>query len=206
MSARAKMVVTVAVVFLVLLATYFFLIRSRRSELDAVNKDIAVEQDRTSLLNTELARLRALEKQAPQLQAALKKFTKLVPEDYEIPEFIFQVQQASAEAGLDFVKITPEIPKAPPETTAVGEVRMTVGARGGYFPVQDFMRRLYDLERAFRIDNFTMTGEQEAETGVTNIDLQATARIFFQGTSNVAATTTTTTTAPAPTPAPSPTS
>ncbi len=205
MSARARTLLTLAAVLLVLLATYFFLIRSRQGELEEVNKDIAAEQDRSTVLTTELARLRALEKQAPQLQAALQKFTKLVPEDYEIPEFVFQVQQASVEAGLDFMKITPEIPKAPPETTAVGEVRMTVGAKGGYFAVQDFMRRLYELERAFRIDNFTMTGQQDTETGATNIDLQATARIFFQGTANTAAATATTTTAPALAPAPSPT-
>ncbi len=202
MSARARMVLTLVAVLLVLLATYFFLIRSRQSDLDEVNKDIAAEEDRSTVLTTELARLRALEKQAPQLRAALQKFTKLVPEDYDIPEFIFQVQQASAEAGLDFVKITPELPKSPPETTAVAEVRMTVGAKGGYFAVQDFMRRLYELERALRIDNFTMTGEQDPNGGATTIDLQATARIFFQGTTTPA---TTTTTAPAPSPAPSPT-
>ncbi len=202
MSARARMVLTLVAVLLVLLATYFFLIRSRQSDLTEVNKDIAAEEDRSTVLTTELARLRALEKQAPQLRAALQKFTKLVPEDYDIPEFIFQVQQASVEAGLDFVKITPELPKSPPETTAVAEVRMTVGAKGGYFAVQDFMRRLYELERALRIDNFTMTGEQDPNGGATTIDLQATARIFFQGTTTPA---TTTTTAPAPSPAPSPT-
>jgi Tfp pilus assembly protein PilO len=203
------MVLTIGVVVLALVLTYFFLVRSRRGQLDQVNEQIAAEEVSTVALTTELTRLRALQKQAPQLRAALDKFTRLVPEDYDIPEFILQVQEVSARSGLDFVKITPELPKPPPETAEVAEVRMTLGAKGGYFAVQDFMRRLYELERAFRIDNFTMTGEQEPDGGTTVIRMEATARIFFQGAVTApAATTTTTTTAPATTatPAPSPTS
>ena len=102
-----------------------------------------------------------------------------------MPNFIFLVQEAADEAGVDFVNITPELPKTPPEGAPVAEVRATIGAGGGYFSVQDFLRRLYDLDRALRVDSVTMAGEEE-ETGATTLTLDMVSRIFFEPPGGVA--------------------
>ena len=65
---------------------------------------------------------------------------------------------------------------------------MTIGASGGYFAVQDFMRRLYELDRALRIDTITVAAGSEGgaapeagtEGATDTLTVQMTARIFFE--------------------------
>ena len=83
---------------------------------------------------------------------------------------------------------------------------MKLGSSGGYFSLQDFIRRLYELDRAVRIDNLTMAGTQTETAGV-EITLDLTARIFFElpgapGSTTEAPPNTTTAPATGETPAP----
>jgi Tfp pilus assembly protein PilO len=185
MSARTRMILAAVGVGVVLVAFVFLFIRPRQSELAKVRKEVEQEEARTVSLRSELRRLQALQENAPKLEAELARFRELVPARDEVASFIFLVQDAANAAGVDFVQITPELPKPPPEGAPVAEVRATIGAGGGYFSVQDFMRRLYDLDRALRIDNLTMTGE-ETETGETGLAVQLTSRIFFEPPGGVA--------------------
>jgi Tfp pilus assembly protein PilO len=217
MSGRSQTIAAGAAVVVVLLAFYFLAIRSRQGELGKARQEVQQERDRTQQLEAELARREALRDDAPRLQAALDEARQLVPDSNEVANFIFQVQDAADQAGVGFLQITPELPKPPPEGAELAEVRSTIGAQGGYFAVQDFIRRLYDLDRAVRIDNLTMTGvesdEDAAQDGRVQVDM--TARIFFDLPAGAAAATpgattttppTTTPTAPAPAPPPGNTS
>jgi Tfp pilus assembly protein PilO len=179
MSARTRMILAGVAVGVVLMAFFFLFIRPRQSELGKVRDEVEQEEARTVSLRSELRRLQALQENAPKLEAELARFRELVPANHEVANFIFLVQDAADAAGVDFVQITPELPGTPPEGAPVGEVRATIGAGGGYFSVQDFMRRLYDLDRALRIDNLNMTAE-ESETGETDLTVTATSRIFFE--------------------------
>jgi hypothetical protein len=93
------------------------------------------------------------------------------------------------------------VPKPPPEGAQVAEIRAVIGAEGDYFALQDFLRRLYDLDRALRIDNLAITSEEDQETDQLTVTLTATARIFFElPAGGAAAAPPGTTPAPAPTP------
>jgi Tfp pilus assembly protein PilO len=181
-------------------AAFFFAVRPRQQELGRVRADVEQEENRTQQLEAELARLQQLQRNAPELEARLARYRELVPEDDQVPNFIFQVQEAANQAGVGFVEITPELPKPPPEGAQVAEVRTLIGAKGGYFAVQDFFRRLYDLDRAVRVDNLTMAGAEDETTGETLIDLDMTARVFFELPAGAAAAAPTTETVPAPAP------
>ena len=205
MNPRNQMVLTVVGVFVVLALMFFFFVGPRRGELTEVRAEVERERQQTQQLETELDRLRALQREAPQLQAALDRFRELVPEDDQVADFIFQVQTAANQAGVGFVQITPELPDQPPEGAPLAEVRATVGAKGGYFAVQDFVRRLYDLDRAVRIDTVTMTGVQDDQEAAEDgrVDVLLTTRVFFELPEGAAAGAGTTTTAPTETtPAP----
>ena len=180
MSARARMILTAVASVLVLVAFFFLFIKPRQSELGKVRDEVEQEEARTVSLQSELRRLQALQENAPELEAELARFRELVPRNHEVPNFIFLVQEAADEAGVDFVNITPELPKAPPEGAPVAEVRATIGAGGGYFSIQDFLRRLYDLDRALRVDSVTMAGQEEQTTGETTITLDMISRVFFE--------------------------
>ena len=179
MNQRARLILAIVGGLLLCVAVYFLLVRSRQGELNTLNESIATENSRTVQLEAELQRLRDLQRRAPELQAELDRFRDLVPAGHEIPNLVFLIDEASKESGIEFANITPELPKAPPEGAPLAEVRMTIGARGGYFAIQDFIRRLYDLDRALRVDSVSMSGSQDV-SGATTIDLQITARVFFE--------------------------
>ena len=178
MSQRSRLILVIVAGALLCVAVYFLLVRSRQGELTTLNDSIAAENSRTSQLQVELERLRDLQRRAPELQAELDRFRGLVPETHEVPNLVLMIDEAAKESGVTFADIIPELPKAPPEGAALAEVRMTIGGRGGYFALQDFIRRLYDLDRALRIDSITMSAA-ESETGELAIDLQVIARVFF---------------------------
>ena len=190
MSARTRIIIVAVAAVLVSLIFYMFFIKSRQSELSDVKAKVEAAESDTARLQIELQQLQQLQENAPELEAELQRIRQFVPTDHEVPNFIFQVQEAADESGVDFVQISPELPKTPaedPSGTTLAQVRVTIGANGGYFAVQDFMRRLYELDRALRIDTMTVaassTGEGGGETGGAPQDtltVQMTARIFFE--------------------------
>lgn len=198
MSQRTKMILAAAGCFVVALLFFLLFIRPRQAELGRLDQAIRDEEARTQQLQAELQRLEALRDAAPELQARLQELRAFVPRENEVPNFIFQVQEAADAAGVDFVQITPEPPKPPPEGAPLAEIRVQINAEGGYFSIQDFIRRLYALDRAVRIDLFSLSGEEDTETGELTVMMESTARIFFDLPEGGAAPTTTTT---EPTPA-----
>ncbi|MFN2595516.1 MAG: type 4a pilus biogenesis protein PilO [Actinomycetota bacterium] len=218
MKTRARLLIAIAIAVVVNILFFAFFIQPRRSDLSAARAQADAAAQQTQSLRAQLAQLRSLQKDAPKLQSQLADFGQLVPESDEVGHFIFQVQHAADQAGIGFLSIEPEIPKAPPEGASLAEVRVTIGASGGYFALQDFVRRLYALERAVRIDNLTMTTSGTGSSGSTGavpspgaspapttsqqvtISLSMAARIFFALPSG-ASTGSTAPAAPAPAPA-----
>ncbi|MDQ4058892.1 MAG: type 4a pilus biogenesis protein PilO [Actinomycetota bacterium] len=165
---------------LVMALMFFFLINPRKGELAEAKEAVKAADTETVVLQTELTRLEGLQKNAPQLQAALDQIRELVPEDDNVSNFVFQTQQEADKAGLDFVSITPQLPKPPPEGAPLAEVKIDIGAKGTYFTIQDFIRRLTELDRAVRIDGFQMKAVVEEGTEESLIELTAVARVFFE--------------------------
>jgi Tfp pilus assembly protein PilO len=215
MSGRGRTILAIVLVVILAALGYFFLIRPRSNELADVEDQITAEESEQATLQAELARRQELREQAPQLEAELASLNQLVPDRDEVPNFIFLVQEAANSSGVGFVQITPELPKPPPEGSAVAEIRTTIGARGGYFAVQDFVRRLYTLDRALRMDIITITQETDEEVAAERgrTVMTSTVRIFFEPEAGInpaavgtttTTTTPTTTTSPSPSPSPSP--
>jgi Tfp pilus assembly protein PilO len=178
MSPRARLIIAALVSLAVLVAFFFFAVRPRQTELGEIRDQIEEEEAREMQLQAELNRLRDLQARAPELEAALEEIRQFVPRRHQVANFIFQVQDAADQAGIGFLEISPELPAEPPEGAQVAEIRHSIRAKGGYFSIQDFIRRLYRLDRALRIDVLEMAGEEE--DGEVTINLSFTARIFFE--------------------------
>lgn len=178
---RASYILAVVAAIVVSVAFYFLFIRPRQGELDEVRAQVESEEAKTVELQATLQRLQGLQENAAKFEARLAEIRELIPQDDQVANFIFQVQDEANRAGVGFVEITPELPKPPPEGAQVAEVRVLIGAEGGYFALQDFLRRLYDLDRALRVDNLSITAGDEAASGTEEPPaLLATARIFFE--------------------------
>jgi Tfp pilus assembly protein PilO len=207
MSARTRLVLVIVGVLAVCAVFFFMFIKGRQAELGKVRQQVTEEENRTQELESRLARLEQLQKNAPQLEAKLAEMREFVPERNDVPNFIFQVQQAASQAGVRFVKVTPELPKQPPEGASLAEVRAVIGASGTYFAIQDFVRRVYALDRAARFDSLTVIVNEDENAPEGELTLESTARVFFElpaGGAAAATTTTETTTITPTTPAASP--
>lgn len=207
MRGHARLVAAVAAVSVVWLAFFFLFIRPRQGDLKQTRAQIESETNKTVQLGVELDRLQELQDNAVELDAELAALKRLIPPRNEVANFIFLTEQAAKRAGIGFIQITPELPKPPPEGAPVAEVRASIGATGTYFAMQDFFRRLYDLDRAVRIDVVSLTSGGEEGTGTTTsttsttstnadvagsqeLDALLTVRVFFEapgGASSVAA-------------------
>lgn len=198
MRGRSRVILAAVGAFIVCLLLYFLFVSPQRKELAQVRADVETAKVTTTQLQIELQRLQELQANAPELEAELAKFREFVPLRPELANFIFQVQDAADAAGLDFVNIIPALPKAPPEGAALAEVRSEIGAVGGYFALQDFLRRLYNLDRALRVDTFDIT-VQSTDTFGVRLTMNSAVRVFYELPEAAA---TTTTTVPGATPSP----
>jgi Tfp pilus assembly protein PilO len=180
MSGRTRMILAAVAAFLVVLLFYVFAIRPRNAELADLRSQVEQENNKTIQLNVQLDHLKDLQANAAKAQAELARIKQYVPENHESENFIFQVEAAALESGVKFFDIQYTLPKTPPEGAAVAEVPVTLGARGGYFAIQDFIRRLYSLKRALRIDTLALSSVVDEDTGVTLENMTVTARIFYE--------------------------
>ena len=180
MSPRTRLILAIAAPLLVCLIFYFVAIRGQQSDLGTVRDEIEAAENQTLTLQAQLAQLRDLQARAPQLEAQLQEIRQLVPTDDQVPNFIYLLQNAADQSGVTLTQIQPELPRQPPEGAPLAQVRAQIGASGGYFAIQDFMRRLYDLDRAVRIDNITLAGAEGATAGSSEIDLTMATRVFFE--------------------------
>jgi Tfp pilus assembly protein PilO len=200
---RGKIILAVVASVVVCAAFFMLFVWARQADLAEVRADVQEETNRTEQLQAELEQLQALQANAPKFEARLAEIRELVPQDDQVANLIFQVQEAASRAGVDFVQIDPDFAKAPAEGAQVAQVRATIGAEGGYFALQDFVRRLYDLDRALRLDNISLKAETTETAGEFKIQFDGSARVFFElpkgaapapvGTTTTAPTTTTTT-------------
>lgn len=184
MSGRTRLILTVLGAVVACLALYWFFVKPQRAELAAVNVQIEQEEIRTTQLQAELQRLEELQANAPALEAELSEIRRFVPKRPDLSNFIFQVQEAANRAGLDFVQISPELPGSPPEGAALAQVQSGIVATGGYFSLQDFLRRLYALDRALRADSLAIAVSSLEPYG-TRLTMTLTTRIFFESPGDV---------------------
>ncbi len=182
MTPRNRLILTIAGVVVVLLLGYFFFLRPQQARLADVNDEIDTAETQTVELTSTLNRLQDLAENAPELRAQLDEVRELVPPEDEVANFIFQVQEAADQSGVGFLQITPTLPRPPLEGAALAEVGVQIRSRGGYFAIQDFIRRLYDLDRAVRMDSLQLAGSAETTEGQAagRVEMTSGVRIFFE--------------------------
>jgi Tfp pilus assembly protein PilO len=145
-----------AVALVVLTVAFFFLLwNPQTGRIDDARKRADTEEQNVNALRVELARLQALQKDAPALREQAAKFEAAMPSDPHLAEFILLVQDASNASGIDWVSVSPS-PPAAGTTQGVSVIGIQMNVNGGYFQVQDFLVRLESLERAVKISTVNL--------------------------------------------------
>jgi Tfp pilus assembly protein PilO len=178
---------------LVLVLGLFFMgIKPSTSKLAAVKDEVQTVRDEISTLRAELARRQALKRDEAKLRADLERLGKGLPEKPAVSEYIRQVQQIANEAGLEFLTITPGVPADTAAVPGLKSITLSMSTTGSFFDVEEFVSKMERLERAVRIDTFSLGGESPEP-----LNLSLSMQMFMQPPAAPAAATGATAGAPA---------
>jgi Tfp pilus assembly protein PilO len=167
------------IAMVVILAGWYLLLWSPAARnLDKAQTRRQSAQQRQVQLQAEIDRLQSAQKSEPQNRAKLETLRTAIPDDPALGEFIINVNDAAAKAGIDFVSIAPSLPKAgtaaPAATTgttvpgtvvtggaanAPAEIVVQFQVGGGYFQVLDFLNRLDALPRLVVTDSINISAD-----------------------------------------------
>jgi Tfp pilus assembly protein PilO len=136
---------------------FVFVYRPQAARISEVSKSADAEKARAQSLRVELSRLKALERQAPQLREEAAKFDQAIPGDPQLAQFILQIQDAANASGIDWISVNPAPPTAG-QTPTVQDVNVGMNVTGGYFQVQDFLVRMENLARAVKLLTLNLGG------------------------------------------------
>ena len=131
-----------AVLLIVLFA--FFVFQPQREDLADIRAEIDQQQVQQDQLRTEIAELRQVRDDAPEIEAEVAAAETIVPRDPALPALVRQLQAAADESGVTLTSVSTSRPvelEAPP-VEGLSSIDVSVQIDGGYFQIVDFLRRI----------------------------------------------------------------
>jgi len=147
-----RQIIIAAVAAVVVTALFFLvLLKPKLSEISTTRSDVQTARAEEDTLNTQLAHLRDIKKNAPETMAKLAALSQYVPATPDLPGFIQQVQNAATASGVDLQSIAPSPPTDVSNASGVQAIAVTLTAQAGFFRIEDFLARLENLQRAVEV-------------------------------------------------------
>ena len=154
---------------------WFLLISPKRSDAAALRDQAAVKEQGNQVLVTQLAQLKAQAKALPAQQAKLAAVAAKIPGTTALPALVRALNAAADDTGVELLSISPggpiavdaTGPVAGTPTTAKSAAGASVGTLqsipvalnvvGSYFQVAEYLDKLENLARAFRVTGLSLT-------------------------------------------------
>jgi Tfp pilus assembly protein PilO len=201
MSLKLKLILLIVGLAVVTAGWYLISYKPGQKEITQLNAQVATVRQQVAELEAQLKHLQELKAAEPKLRAKLARFDTALPREPRLPEFILQINDVAAKARVDFIAVAPSQPAAQvgsgggaTTNTASGlqQISVSVSTRGSYFALQNFLYRLETLNRALRVDTFSI-GRAGAQTsgGSPQLQVSLSMRMFMSPASGVPATTST---------------
>jgi Tfp pilus assembly protein PilO len=220
---RQWTVLTAVVVLVIFAAGWLLLVKPQRSHASTLNSQAVTAQQANAQLESQIAALKAEQKNLPEQQRILQKFTTQVPGDPSEPTLIRQLSAAANGSGIDLNSLTPGSPAAVsastastlPSTTTTGglsELPLTINITGTFPNIESFFQSIERLPRATLVTGWTLGSGQASTSSTSTTSTTATdaltgtlsADVFFAGATASATTTPSTQTTTSATPSASP--
>jgi Tfp pilus assembly protein PilO len=151
MNTRRQLVIAAVAAVVVTVVFFLLLLKPKLSEISKRRDDVQTARAEEDTLNTQLAHLRDVRKNAPATMAKLAALSQYLPPTADLPGFIQLVQNAATLSGLDLQSIAPSPPADVSGASGVQSIPVTLTASGGFFRIEDFLARLENLQRAVEV-------------------------------------------------------
>lgn len=174
---KAKLILIGVGAALVVTGLWYFLLWSPQGkDLNKAKADQAAAEQRASQLQARLNHDKKLEANQAVLERDRALLATAIPSTDQLDQFILQVNERAAKAGVQFVSIAPQQPSAAsatPGAAAAGgptPIGLQIQATGDYFAILRFMEQLRDGERLMTVENFSLSkggdgGQMSASIG-----------------------------------------
>jgi Tfp pilus assembly protein PilO len=149
---KSKLILVAALAAVAITALWFFVLWSPQSDsLTKARADEQAARQRQTELQNRLAHLKQLEANADVLERDRAMLATAIPDTDQLDQFIHQVNERAAAAGVSFVSVTPTepaaagVPGAAATTAAPGTppaVGLQLQVSGDYFAIMHFMDAL----------------------------------------------------------------
>lgn len=169
---------TVALVLVLLLASWFLLVSPKRSEAAKLDEQTQQQQQANDALRTQIAVLKSQSKDLPAMQAKLQRLLTKVPPSPSLVTLIRELSITARRSGVQLLSITPARPAALPTVgtvtttvapTGLAQITLQLTASGGYFELQQLFNQLEQMDRAVLVTQATITEPDQSTTTTTGV-------------------------------------
>lgn len=182
-----KMLAVIALLVVLAIAVVALLIVPKFTELSQLDAEQTAALQELQATEAQLARLQEAKANSAVTQSELLRLANEFPENPELPSLIIELQDTANASGLEFMRISPAEPIAPPGAQYT-ELPITVQVQGYWADVVDYMRRLNLLSRAVRMTDVALSpivapavGQTTEDENGLKLNLDLTLRAYVMG-------------------------
>jgi len=162
LSAQNQMLIAIALIVVIAVATVFLAIMPLFREASAVDAEIQTEQTNLVTAQALVARRQSAKAQSAANEVELMRIANRMPDSPQLPSVIIELQDVANAAGLEFPQITvaglADGPAAADGTPAGYHVLpLTISVRGDWSDIVDYYHRIDKLERGTRVTTTSFT-------------------------------------------------
>ena len=149
----------------IILVWWFAIYSPKRSAISSAKSDRAAAEARGRDLEVTVARLKALDRSRPQLEADLRALNAAIPANPDLGTFILSANEIATRAGVDFLSIAPSPPAQSSGAGQPTSIGLSIQVRGNFFAVVDYLNRLEQLERIVVVDTLSLAAQRSSAGG-----------------------------------------
>lgn len=149
----------------IILVWWFAVYSPKRSAISSAKSDRAAAEARGRDLEVTVARLKALDRSRPQLEADLRALNAAIPANPDLGTFILSANEIATRAGVDFLSIAPSPPAQSAGAGQPTSIGLSIQVRGNFFAVVDYLNRLEQLERIVVVDTLSLAAQRASAGG-----------------------------------------
>ena len=154
----------VAVVLVLAVISWLFVISPKYAEADTVRTEAADTELKISQLRKRITELEKDRARLPEFKRTLERNRNALPADSGVPDFLRQLQSSGDALNVSVGGINVSAPQLVNGFTTVYALPMTLTAEGSADNLGSFLRQLQDTQpRAVLIDSANMTSQSGAE-------------------------------------------
>ncbi|HWC33205.1 MAG TPA: type 4a pilus biogenesis protein PilO [Mycobacteriales bacterium] len=186
---------TAILVVVIIAAGWFMLAKPQKNKVADLHQQAAAQQQANAVLLTQISALQAEQKELPQQQLVLQKFSTEVPDNMAEPTLIRQLSSAANGAGVDLSAIAPGAASAlsvaspggaqslggtsPAGSVQLYQLPLSLSVAGTYANVESFFNSLERLPRAFLVHSFSLAPGSSSASGPNQLAASLSAAVFF---------------------------